>query len=181
MAGHRGQATGGKPRLELIVAVAENGVIGRGGELPWRLAADLRRFKALTMGCALVMGRKTFESIGRPLPGRTSVVLTRDREWKAQHGVLVAHELSDALSLASSAEGMSRGAVFVIGGAEIYQLAEPIADRAHITRVHAEVDGDAFFPQLDPAEWRRTEAIDHPADDENEHPFTFETWERVAQ
>ncbi|MEQ8849066.1 dihydrofolate reductase [Botrimarina sp.] len=165
----------------MVVAAAENGVIGRDGELPWRLPADLRRFKSLTMGHAIVMGRKTFESIGRPLPGRVSVVLTRDTRWSVGEEVRVAHDLPEAIRLASTAEGMQRDAVYVIGGEQVYRLAAPAADRVHLTRVHATVEGDARFPPLDPAEWRRVEAEAHPADEENEHAFTFEVWERVGQ
>lgn len=175
------RATGGGPRVSLVVAVSDNGVIGRDGDLPWRLPADLARFKRLTMGHALVMGRKTHESIGRPLPGRVSIVLTRDAAWRPGHDeVLVARDLPEAIRLASSAEGVSRDEVFVIGGGEVYRAALAIADRVHRTRVNATVDGDATFPDLDPAQWRLAEAAAREADEKNEHACSFETWERVV-
>lgn len=159
--------------LAVIVAVSDNGVIGRGGELPWRLSADLVRFKRLTMGHHLIIGRRTFESIGRALPGRQMVVVTRNRSWSAPPGVEVAASLDEAVTLAAADPE-----IFVGGGAAIYRLALPRADRLYLTRVHATVEGDTFFPALDLAGWRLAEAEDHEADDRNQHPFTFERWER---
>ncbi|QDT70467.1 Dihydrofolate reductase [Planctomycetes bacterium MalM25] len=169
------------PRLSLVVAAAENGVIGREGDLPWRLPADLGRFKRLTIGHPIVMGRKTYESIGRPLPGRVSVVLTRNAEWTAGHeAVLVATRLNGAIQAASQAEGVSTDEAFVIGGGEIYRLALPHADRVHLTRVHTTVEGDATFSELDASEWRLASSEKHPADEKNEHDCTFEVWERIS-
>jgi dihydrofolate reductase len=134
-------------RIVLIVARADNGVIGREGRLPWHISEDLKRFKALTMGTSMAMGRKTFESLGRLLPGRQHIVLTRDPDWSAE-GVDVARDVSDALVLAREAR------ISVIGGAEIYRLFLPVADRAEVTEVHAAVEGDTFLPPFDPTRWR---------------------------
>ncbi|MEM9187066.1 MAG: dihydrofolate reductase [Planctomycetota bacterium] len=171
-------------KLSLIVAASENQVIGRKGDLPWRLSADLRRFKRLTMGHCLIMGRKTYESIGRPLPGRVSIVLTRGPggwglgEGAAPEAVLCAGTLEEALALVSTT-AMARDEAFVTGGGEVYRLALPHADRLHLTRVHTTVDGDATFPEIDPAEWRLVESERRPADEKNEHDHTFEVWDRV--
>jgi dihydrofolate reductase len=154
-------------------------VIGRGGGLPWRLSADLKRFKALTKGHHLVMGRKTFESIGRPLPGRTSIVLTRQPASNWAHSAAA----SDFLTAASLDEALSRAAgddeVFVVGGAEIYILALPRADRLYVTWVDADVEGDTFFPQVDWAQWRLVSEESHSADARNEYPFRFAIYTRI--
>ena len=158
----------------MIVAVAEGGVIGRRGELPWRLPADFRRFKDLTMGHHLLMGRKTFEAIGRALPGRTTVVISRGRP-ELPEGVRLAGSLSDALAIAAAAGDPQP---FVAGGGEIYRQALPLAARVYLTRVHARVEGDARFPDLDPADWRLAERDEYPADDENPHDMSFLLYER---
>ncbi|WP_231933062.1 dihydrofolate reductase [Botrimarina mediterranea] len=162
------------------MAASSNNIIGRGGELPWRLPADLAHFKRLTMGAAILMGRKTYDSIGRPLPGRKSIVLTRDVSWRAIHDeVLVAESLDQAIAIAAQAEVELKAQVFVIGGGEIYRLALPKADRIYLTRVHTTVvEGDATFPELNSSEWRLVSSADHPADERNEHACTFEVWER---
>jgi dihydrofolate reductase len=162
-------------KVSLIVAAAENGVIGRQNDLPWRLSADLRRFKALTMGHAVIMGRKTYESIGRPLPGRRMIVISRQPGYSAP-GVESAIGFEAALAIAKA---HNEGEVFVIGGAAIFELAAPLAERLYLTRVHADVPGDVFFPPLDPAAWRLLESQPHPADEKNEFPFTFQRYERV--
>jgi dihydrofolate reductase len=142
------------PALVLVAAVAENGVIGAKGDMPWRLSSDLKRFKRLTLGHPMVMGRKTFESIGRPLPGRTTIVVTRDPSW-TRDGVLTAPSLEAAMERSAeiaAADGVE--AVMVVGGGEIYSAALPRADRLEITRVHASPDGDAHFPQIDERVWQ---------------------------
>jgi len=161
-------------RNSIIAAIAKNGVIGRGGTLPWHLADDLRRFKRLTMGHTLVMGRKTWESISRPLPGRRMVVITRQTDYRAD-GVQVAGSLDDALAVAAAAGDEE---AFVIGGAEIYRLAMPRTDRLYLTRVLADVDGDACFPEFDPQDWTLVDAEMHAADARNDHSFAFEIYER---
>lgn len=160
-------------RLSIIVAVSQNGVIGREGDLPWRLSADLQRFKRLTMGHPILMGRKTYESIGRPLPGRTSIVLTRQRNYAAAPGVLVASTLDEALQLCGEAEQ-----AFIIGGEQLYQMALPMAERVYLTRVDADVAGDARFPQLDPGDWVEIESEQFDVDAKNDFPTTFKVLER---
>lgn len=160
--------------VSLIVACDEQLVIGRGAELPWRLSADLKRFKSLTMGHTLVMGRKTYESIGRPLPGRVSIVLTRQRDWSAP-GVSVVHSLDDALRLASA-----DSEVFVIGGADVFRAAWERADRLYLTRVLATTTGDVRLDPWDESAWRLVSREAIPADEKNEYPSAFERYERIA-
>ena len=159
------------PRLVGVVAMAANGVIGRDGGLPWRLPDDLKRFKAITMGKPLLMGRRTFESLGRPLPGRENVVLTRDKAWSAD-GVRVVHSLDEALAAAAGAEEL-----MVIGGAEIYALAWPRLDRLELTEVHADVEGDTRLDAFDPGDWRELARERHPADERHALDFSFVTLE----
>lgn len=137
--------------VTLVAAVARNGVIGRDGGLPWHLPDDLRHFKAVTMGGVLVMGRKTYESIGRPLPGRTTVVVTRQPNWEAE-GVITASSVLEALEMASS---LSED-VFVVGGAEIYTQTLHLADALELTHIHRDVEGDTRFPEVDWSLWRET-------------------------
>lgn len=158
-------------RISLIVAVAENGVIGRDGDLPWRIAADLKFFKETTTGHPIVMGRKTHQSIGRALPGRTNIVITRDPDF-AGDDIVVVGDLEAALAAAGDA-----GEVMVIGGAQIYELALPRADRVYLTEVHIAADGDTRFPDLDRGLWRETARVDHPADG-GTPAFSFVTLER---
>jgi dihydrofolate reductase len=161
-----------KPPITLIVARARNGVIGRGGKLPWHIPADLKRFKALTMGSVMVMGRKTFDSLPGLLPGRRHIVVTRDRAWNAP-GAEVAHSIEEALQLAGGER------ISVIGGAELFGQFLPLAGRIELTEVLADIEGDTIMP--DPrgsAEWRETSSEDHPA--ENGRPeFRFVTLERA--
>ena len=161
-----------QPRLSLVVAMSENHVIGRDGRLPWRLPDDLKRFKELTTGHTIIMGRKTFDSIGRPLPNRRNIVVTRQEGWSSQ-GVEVAHSLDEALTAARS-----DGEVFIIGGEQIYRAALPRADTIHLTRVHATVEGDAQFPPLEERCWECVEQINHPADARHAHAMTFEVHRR---
>ena len=135
-----------RPRVEIVVARADNGVIGAGGTLPWRLPADLRHFKALTSGAPMIMGRKTFDSLPGLLPGRRHIVLSRDPGWH-RDGAEVAHSVGQALALAGGER------VSVIGGAEIYRLFLPVTDAIHLTEVHLEPAGDTFLPAPDPAVW----------------------------
>lgn len=137
----------------LVVAVAENGVIGAAGRLPWRLKADLRRFREVTMGKPLIMGRKTFQSIGRALDGRDSIVVTRGED-EAPHDVLIARSVEDALSIAAArAQARGAGEICVVGGGKIYAATMPIADRLHVTHIAAAPEGDVFFPEIAPAKW----------------------------
>ncbi|MER8389283.1 dihydrofolate reductase [Mesorhizobium sp. M0751] len=165
--------------LAIYVAIAENGVIGREGGLPWRLSTDLKRFKADTMGKPIIMGRKTYEGIGRPLPGRLNIVVTRDRAWRAE-GVEVAHSIEDAIALATVRGRCMAGAdeICVIGGGEIYAQALPLADRLHVTHVLAAVDGDAHFPPIDPALWRIVRSQEVEAGEKDSHATRYSVYER---
>lgn len=164
-------------KLSIIAALSTNNVIGRNNDIPWRLSTDLKRFKALTMGHHLLMGRKTYESVGRPLPGRVTVVITR-QEGFAPEGVTVVHSLEEAIRVAAAANDAE---AFIAGGAEIYQQSMHRADRMYLTRVHADVEGDTFFPDFDDvSEWRLTDAEHFDADEKNEHPFSFLTYERAG-
>ncbi len=161
------------PRLTLVVAAAENGVIGREGTLPWRLPEDLKRFKAVTLGKPMLMGRRTFESIGRVLPGRASIVLTRSRQWTHPQ-VLVSHSLEEAIALAGDVPELC-----VIGGADIFALTLARAGRIHFTRIHAQVPGDTRFPELG-SEWRERCREFHPADERHAFAMTFSVLERAG-
>ena len=162
-------------KLSVIVAVSADGVIGRDNSLPWRLPADLQRFKCLTLGHHLLMGRKTFESIGRALPGRTTVVITRRGDWSAE-GVAVAHSVDDAVEIARSA---GESEAFVAGGAEIYRQTLSRADRLYVTRIHAPFEGDTHFPELEESAWHVTSSEDREPDDRNPHPYTFTVYDRT--
>ena len=169
--------------FSIIVAMAKNNAIGKDNQLLWHLPEDLQYFKRTTMGKPIVMGRKTFESIGRPLPGRLNIVITRQQDW--QHdGVKVVHTIEDALRLAE-AQSMIDGVdeVMVIGGAEIYKTALPQADKLYITRVDAEIEGDAFFPEIDQAVWQETQREHHAASDSalktNTYDYAFCVMERA--
>jgi dihydrofolate reductase len=170
-----------KPQIILVAAVAENGVIGRDNGLPWRLKSDMQYFRALTMGKPLVMGRKTWLSIGKPLKGRTNIVVTRDRGF-AQAGVLLAHDIDSAMT-AARGDALRRGAnaIAVIGGTDIFRLTMPVADRLSLTLVHAKPDGDAYFPEIDPKAWRETERKAQPKGPDDDYGITFATYERVAR
>ena len=163
---------GPAPLISLIVAMAQNGVIGRDNSLPWRLPGDLKRFRSFTLGKPVLMGRKTFDSIGRPLPGRTNLVLTRDRTWLAP-GVTAVHSVEHALAQAGTSEEL-----VAIGGAEIYRLVLPFARRIYLTHVHADVEGDIYFPDFDATQWADVECSSQPADGEHAYPLTFMTLER---
>lgn len=161
-------------RLSLIVAMAENRAIGVNNALPWRLPADLKRFRELTTGHPIIMGRRSYESIGRPLPQRTNIVVTRQRAYQAD-GCLIAHSLEHAFSLAADAEE-----IFVIGGAELYAQTLDRADRIYLTLVHADVAGDAFFPAFDRNSWREAARERHASDDKHAHAYSFVTLARSA-
>lgn len=158
--------------ISIIVAASTNNVIGVDGELPWKISDDLRRFKALTMGKPIVMGRLTWDSIGRPLPGRQNIVITRQPGFSADGCDVVASPAA-ALAIAGDAEE-----IMIIGGSQIYDLFLPKAGRLHITRVHTEIEGDAFFPSISEADWKLVASESHEASDKNEFAFDFRTCER---
>ena len=167
-------------RVAVIVATARNGVIGRNNALPWHLPQDLRYFKRVTMGKPIVMGRKTFDSIGRPLPGRTNIVITRNPGFSAE-GVRVVASLDEALRLAADI-ALTDGApeLVVIGGAEIYRASIPRADRLYITEVHASIEGDAFLPRIDWTHWREVSRERHCASDANPYDYSFVVYQRAG-
>jgi dihydrofolate reductase len=166
--------------IVLVAAVSENGVIGRDNALPWRLRSDLKRFRALTMGKPLLMGRKTFQSIGRPLPGRTNIVVSRDPEF-AGLGIVVARDIGTALAVAHG-DALRRNVneIMVIGGADIFEALIAQAARLEITHVHARPEGAVLFPAIDPAVWRPTATAEQAAGPGDEAPFTLTTYCRVA-
>ena len=158
--------------LSLIAALGPDRLIGVRNALPWRLPADLKRFKQLTMGHPIIMGRKTHESIGRPLPGRQNIVISRKKHYRAE-GCRVAHSLGEALSVVET-----ESEVFVIGGAELYREALPRAEKLYLTLVEGDFEGDTYFPTIDWAGWREVDREDRQADAENAHRHTFVTLER---
>jgi dihydrofolate reductase len=160
--------------VTLVAAAAENNVIGNKGKLPWKLPDDLKHFRMVTTGHPVIMGRKTFESIGRPLPDRLNIIITRQKDYTAQ-GCVVVHTLDQALTLA---EQNTKTEVCVIGGGEIYREAFRFADFIELTRVHTVVEGDATFPEISPEEWEEIWSEEHAADDRHEFAFTFQRLKR---
>ena len=162
-------------RVSIVVAMSADRLIGQGGGLPWRLPADLRHFKSITMGKPILMGRKTHESIGKPLPGRENIVLTRDRSFRAE-GCRVVHAIDEALAAAGDHDEL-----MVIGGAEIYRALLDRADRMYVTIVEGDFAGDTHFPDYDEKEWAEATRERYGADDRNPHAHTFVTFRRVAK
>jgi len=162
-----------QPRIAIIAALARNRVIGRGNRLPWHLPDDLRHFKRLTLGRPIIMGRRTWESLPGLLPDRTHLVVTRDPSYRAD-GAVVVGSLDEALGAAGGEEAL------VVGGAQLYALALPRASRLYLTLVDAEVEGDVFFPAMDPAAWREVAREPHAADERHAYPFAFVTLERIT-
>jgi dihydrofolate reductase len=160
------------PVITLIVAVADSGVIGRDDTMPWHLPDDLKRFKRLTLGKPIVMGRKTFESIGKPLLGRQNIVVTRATNYQ-RAGATVVHDVDAALRAAGDA-----AEIMVIGGSDLYRLFLPRAQRIHLTRVHGDIAGDVIWPALDAREWQVVESEAHDADERHAYAMTFELWEK---
>jgi dihydrofolate reductase len=163
------------PRLVLIAAVADNGVIGRANRLPWHLPADLAHFKRLTLDKPILMGRNTWESLPGPLPRRRHIVLSRDPAYRAE-GCTVVRSLDEAVAAAGPV-----GELFIVGGAALYAEALPRAERLYLTLVHARIDGDAHFPPWDRADWIETSRVEHPADGRNPFPMTFLTLDRAPR
>lgn len=163
-------------KISIITAMSDNHVIGRDGGLPWHLPSDLKRFKFLTMGHAVIMGRKTFESLGKALPGRRCIVITRQGDYKADD-ILVAHSLGKALSLA----GKTETEVFILGGESIYNLTLDIATHMYLTVVHATINGDTLFPKFDINQWTLTEDEKYEADEKNQYAYSFRLYERTEK
>jgi dihydrofolate reductase len=163
------------PRLSMVVAMSQNRVIGKNNQLPWHLPADLKHFKHLTMGHPIIMGRKTYESIGKPLPGRDNIILTRDASFEAP-GCIVVTSINEALE---SADLEDLKEIFIIGGTQIYQALLPRVERIYLTLVHHHFDGDAFFPELDKKIWLEKICVNHLADEANPYPYSFLIYERI--
>jgi dihydrofolate reductase len=165
------------PHISLIAAMSENRVIGRGNQLPWHMPADLKHFKELTSGHTVIMGRRTFESINsKPLPKRRNIVITRQMNYSPD-GVTVAHDFDESMRVAAQASSLDE--VFVLGGAEIFKLALPLANRIYLTVIHACIEGDTFFPQIDPHRWKLVSDDRHQPDEKNRHPFSFQLYEAI--
>ena len=164
-------------KIELVVAAARNGVIGRDGAMPWSMPSDLKVFRRLTMGKPIVMGRRTFQAIGRPLDGRTNIVVTRDRDYAAE-GIEVAHSIEEALEIARRAPGSEDG-IMVIGGGEIYDAVMPHADVVHLTRIDAAPAGDTYFPDPHPDAWREVERTPIPQGSRDQHAAELVRYERI--
>lgn len=160
--------------ISIIVAASENNVIGVENRLPWHLPGDLRFFKNTTWGFPVIMGRKTFESMGKPLKGRQNIVITRQQDY-SHPGITVVPSIQEAIRVAEQQDVKE---FFITGGTEIFLQALPLVDRIYRTRVHTTVEGDAFFPEISPAEWELKHSEAFPADEKNPFAYTFETWER---
>lgn len=160
-------------QIAAIVALSENRAIGIDNKLPWHLPADLRHFKEVTLGKPIIMGRKTYESIGRPLPGRKNIIVTRDKTFSAA-GCDIVHSLSDAIQAASDAEE-----IFIIGGAQLFAEAMPLVQRLYLTVIHENFKGDTFFPSLNNNEWHETHHEDHEPDEKNIYRYSFITMQRI--
>lgn len=161
--------------ISIIVAITENNIIGRQNGLPWHLPADLKYFREKTTGHHIVMGRKTFESIGggRPLPNRTSIIITNQNDYKAE-GCLIAHSMEEAISLAKNETEL-----FIIGGRQIYEQSLPIADLMYITRIHKTIEGDTFFPEFSSDQWKLKESNFRAADEKNNYDMSFQVFEKI--
>lgn len=163
--------------LSLLVAASENNIIGKNNQLPWHLPDDLKYFKNLTWGMPILMGRKTFDSIGKVLPGRKSIVITRNIDWQHK-GVDVVHSIEEAIK---KAELLGVKEIFVIGGAEIFKTSFPNADRIYLTRIHQEFDGDVYFPEVSDKEWQLVSSRFCEADEKNAYDHTYQVWERKGR
>lgn len=156
-----------------VVAISQNRVIGKDNQLIWHMPADLKHYKNITMGHHMIMGRKTYESIGRPLPGRTTVIITRDKNYKAE-GCIIVNSLDEALKVAASDSEPC-----IVGGGEIFRQAMSITDKIYLTIIHHDFEGDTFYPELDPAEWKLIKREDFQPDEKNRYPYSFCEYERV--
>ena len=161
-------------KISMIAAMAHDRVIGKDNQMPWHLPADLAHFKRVTLGKTVLMGRKTFESIGRPLPGRRNLVISRNPDYQAE-GIEVVGSVEAALALLA---GSSVEELMVIGGGHLYAEMLPSADCLYLTRIDLAVEGDTRFPAFDDGQWQRVDCESHPADEKNPHPYSFETWQR---
>ncbi|MDZ7735649.1 MAG: dihydrofolate reductase [Gammaproteobacteria bacterium] len=156
-----------KPFFSIVVAMDRRGAIGNNGDLPWHQRTDLQRFRAITMGKPILMGRKTHDSIGRVLPGRHNIVLTRDCDYRPVTGCTLVHDLESALAVADSPELM------IVGGADVFAMALPRSEKMYLTEIHAEVEANTFFPEFDRSAWKEISRDSYPADEQNDYPYSF--------
>lgn len=161
--------------ISLVVAASENNAIGKNNQLIWHLPNDLKFFKNTTWGFPVIMGRKSFESVNKPLPGRTNIVITTNPDWKVET-VIVVKNLKDAIQKAAETNSKQ---IFIIGGGDIYKQSMDIADSIYITRVHADLEGDTFFPEIDRSKWKLTSNQDFEADEKHEYSYSFQIWEKI--
>ena len=161
--------------LSHIVAASENNIIGVKNGLPWNLPNDFRYFKNKTWAMPVIMGRSTYESMKKDLPGRINIVVTRQQDWKPEN-VFIAHSIDEAIEKAKESDAKE---IFIIGGGEIFKQTIGIVDRVYLTRVHANVEGDAYYPEIDKSKWKLTSSQSFPADEKNNYPYTFEVWEKI--
>ena len=161
-------------KISIVVAVAENGVIGNNGQLPWHISTDLKLFKKITKGGAVLMGRKSFESIGRPLPDRTNIIITRQEDYPADD-IIVSDSIEEAISIANALEYKE---IFIIGGAEIFAQSEPYWDKIYYTLVHLKPEGDTFFPEVEWQDWHQVSVEHFPQGERDDAPITFSVFER---
>lgn len=161
-------------QLSAITAAGRNNVIGKDNRLPWHMPADMRYFKTTTLGHVVIMGRKTYDSFGKALPGRTNIVITRQPDFQREDAQ-VFHSLEEAIRKARDLEETE---VFILGGAQIYHASLPLLDRIYLTRIYGDFDGDAFFPEIDPRDWKLVGETPHEADEKNHYPYSFQVWER---
>ncbi|OQP65225.1 diacylglycerol kinase [Niastella vici] len=157
-----------------VVAAAENNAIGKNNELLWRLPNDSKFFKNTTWGMPVIMGRKTFESLGKPLAGRTNIIITRQKDWQPE-GAFVVHDIKEAMAAAAETDAKE---AFIIGGGEIYRQTLPVTQRVYLTRVHTTIDGDAFFPEMNKADWELLSQLDFTADEKHAYDYSFQVWQR---
>lgn len=162
--------------ISIIVAAANNGVIGRRNKIPWKMPAELANFKKITVGHPIIMGRKTHQSIGRRLPGRTNIVITRDKSFKTPDGCITCSSLEDALEIARTSPGSDE--IFIIGGVNVYEQAMPLAGKLYLTNVHANIPGDKFF-RYNPSDWREISRQKYSADENNQYDYDFTILERI--
>ena len=163
--------------ISIIVAVAENGAIGKDNQLLWKLSADLKQFRILTTGHAIIMGRKTFDSIGKPLPNRLNIVISRQNSLLQNDAIMLANSLGKAIEIAENSEGSEE--IFIIGGGNIYEQALTLTDKIYLTEVKVSIEGDTYFPQLKEDEWKEVARVSHTKDEKNEYDFDFVELERI--
>jgi dihydrofolate reductase len=168
--------TGGGHILSFIVAAGENNVIGKDNQLPWHLPSDMKYFKNQTWGMTVIMGRKSLESLGKPLKGRKNIVVTRNKDWQPE-GATVAHSIDEAIEMAKETGARE---IFIIGGAQVFKTSMPLVHRIYLTRIHHSFEGDAFFPEIPPAEWTLVKSHYYAADEKNQYSHSFEVWERKS-